>query len=154
MTQEEADFLLPDVVVPQVIVEINCCRFGLPEITDTEIPLVALLGLVHLRIGLLLSILRRRGVCRIVASTMGPVVMRNPRACKCRFTVPRIFFPQLMLSNFRSPDIVQGISVRFFLFRTSLQPSSAFVVWYRGKWSWSGLVQNIEPPVRAYDAGS
>src|SRR5438876_595234 len=36
------------------------------------------------------------GACRMVASTIVPVVMRTPWACKCRFTVPRICSPSLM----------------------------------------------------------
>ena len=36
---------------------------------------------------------RGRGAYRIVASTIVPVVMCTPRACRCRLTVPRIFSP-------------------------------------------------------------
>src|ERR1700685_1325003 len=35
----------------------------------------------------------------MVASTIVPVVMRTPRACKCRFTAPRIFSPSLCSSS-------------------------------------------------------
>src|SRR6266849_353406 len=39
------------------------------------------------------------GACRMVASTIVPVVMRTPRACKCRLTVPRIFSPSRCSSS-------------------------------------------------------
>src|ERR1700726_961340 len=35
----------------------------------------------------------------MVASTIIPVVIRTPRACKCRFTAPRIFSPSLCSSS-------------------------------------------------------
>ena len=35
----------------------------------------------------------------MVASTIVPVVIRTPRACKCRFTVPRISSPRSCSSS-------------------------------------------------------
>src|SRR6266849_2788616 len=39
------------------------------------------------------------GACRMVASTMVPVVIRTPWACRCRFTVPRICSPRWCSSS-------------------------------------------------------
>src|SRR5882672_8091951 len=39
------------------------------------------------------------GACRMVASTMVPVVIRTPWACRCRFTVPRICSPNWCASS-------------------------------------------------------
>src|SRR5207253_5211329 len=36
------------------------------------------------------------GACRMVASTIVPVVIRTPCACRCRFTCPQDLFPQLV----------------------------------------------------------
>src|SRR5580700_8246749 len=50
------------------------------------------------------------GACRMVASTIVPVVMRTPRACKCRLTVPRIFSPSRCSSSKcrNSPTVVSS----------------------------------------------
>src|SRR5260370_32329359 len=37
------------------------------------------------------------GACRMVASTIVPVVIRTPCACRCRFTCPRICSPRFVL---------------------------------------------------------
>src|SRR5207247_4912513 len=39
------------------------------------------------------------GACRMVASTIVPVVIRTPCACRCRFTCPRICSPSWCASS-------------------------------------------------------
>src|SRR5207244_991701 len=67
----------------------------------SEVPLLALLRLVHLRIALLLPILGRSGCVQDgrVASTIVPVVIRTPCACRGRFTCPRICSPSWCSSS-------------------------------------------------------
>ncbi len=72
----------------------------------SEAPWIAFLGLVHLRIGCCSRFLVDMGACRMVASMIVPLVMRTPRACKCRIYRAQdrlaklmFFHPMAKLSN-------------------------------------------------------
>jgi hypothetical protein len=75
----------------------------------SEIPLVALLGLVHFRIPLLLLIFGGLGAAIKVASMIVPCFMAMPLALRWAFTASKICWPRSCFSTLDDqPDLRRG----------------------------------------------